>query len=179
MTGWVHAFDQIQRALGTDDTGPVEIWPEEAGRDAHVSMRYASGTILKLDMPEKKGPRMGGIFVGEEGKIEINRNKFTTNPRDFVKNPPAPKLAEKWEGDGWVAQGHIENWFDSIKSRAKPNADVEIGHRSTSMALLANISLATESTLHWDPQRERITNIPEANDLLHYEYRKPWTLEDA
>ena len=47
------------------------------------------------------------------------------------------------------------------------------------VALLANISLATESTLHWDPERQLITNLPEANDLLHYEYRKPWTLEDA
>lgn len=54
---------------------------------------------------------------------------------------------------------------------------MEIGHRSTTMAHLANISLATQSTIHWDPEREVITNNPEANGLLHYEYRKPWTLD--
>ena len=82
--------------------------------------------------------------------------------------------------NGWIdVSEHTRNFLDCLKSRKACNCPVEIGHRSTSMALLANISLATESTLHWDPQRERITNIPEANDLLHYEYRKPWTLEDA
>ena len=89
VTGWVHAFDQVQRALGTDDTGPVEIWPEESGPDGRVSMRYASGTLLKLDMPEDKGPRMGGIFVGEKGKIEINRNRLASNPPELIRERSA------------------------------------------------------------------------------------------
>jgi hypothetical protein len=72
---------------------------------------------------------------------------------------------------------HTRNFLDCIKSRGKPRADVEIGHRSTTMALLADISLATQSTIHWDCQQEKITNLPEANDLLHYEYRAPWKLE--
>ena len=34
VTGWgTHSFDQIQRALGTDETGPVEMVLEEAVRD--------------------------------------------------------------------------------------------------------------------------------------------------
>ena len=29
MTGWgAHGFDQIQWALGMDETGPVEVWAE-------------------------------------------------------------------------------------------------------------------------------------------------------
>jgi predicted dehydrogenase len=80
------------------------------------------------------------------------------------------------EGYSQHVRDHTRNFLDCIKTRENPRADVEIGHRSTTMALLANISLATESTIHWDPIRERITNLPEANNLLHYEYRKPWTL---
>ncbi len=26
------------------------------------------------------------------------------------------------------------------------------------------------------PGEERVTNLPAANDLLHYEYRQPWSL---
>jgi hypothetical protein len=54
---------------------------------------------------------------------------------------------------------------------------VEIGHRSTTFSLLANISLATGLRLEWDAERERITNNQDANNLLHYEYRSPWKLE--
>jgi hypothetical protein len=41
---------------------------------------------------------------------------------------------------------------------------------------LANIALATRQRLDWDPQAERFTNSDAANQLLHYEYRKPWSL---
>ena len=91
----------------------------------------------------------GAIFTGEKCKIEINRNKFSTNPRNFVKNPPDPKLAKRWEGNGSVARGHIENWFDCIKSRAKPNADVEIGHRTVTVGHLINIAREVGRNLRW------------------------------
>ena len=90
VTGWgAHAFDQVQRALGTDDTDPVEIWPETPGPDGKVSMRYASGTILKLDLPRGKGPGLGAIFVGDKGKIEINRNKLASNPPELIQDAAA------------------------------------------------------------------------------------------
>jgi hypothetical protein len=71
------------------------------------------------------------------------------------------------------------NGIGKSKPTAPPsdlNADVETGHRSTTMGNLANISLATHSLLEWDAEREVITNNPQANDLLHYEYREPWKL---
>jgi hypothetical protein len=71
---------------------------------------------------------------------------------------------------------HARNFLDCIKSRELPNADVEIGHRSTTFSHLANISLAVNSRLEWDAEAERITNHEEANKLLHYEYREPWKL---
>ena len=57
-----------------------------------------------------------------------------------------------------------------------PAADIEEGHRSTTFAHLANIALATRKRLDWDPQAERFPHCDEANQLLHYEYRKPWSL---
>jgi len=48
---------------------------------------------------------------------------------------------------------------------------VEIGHRSTSTTLLANIAYHTQAHLAWDAQKEQFTNNPAANKLLSYEYR--------
>ena len=72
---------------------------------------------------------------------------------------------------------HARNFLDCVKSRQKPTADVEIGHRSTTCSLLANISWATGRRIEWDAEHERIKHDDEANSLLHYEYRTPWTLE--
>jgi predicted dehydrogenase len=176
-----HSLDMVQYALGADDSGPVEFFPVEGqGPGARIDFRYADGVVVHMQYPAwttpQRGPHLGGIFVGEKCKIEINRNKFTTNPPDFVENPPDPKLAEKWEGDGWVAIGHIENWFDCIKSRERPNADVEIGHRTVTLGHLINIAREVGRKLQWDPAKEQIINDAEANGLLDRPRRKGWEL---
>ena len=45
------------------------------------------------------------------------------------------------------------------------------------MSLLSKISLAVGQRIEWDAEREQIINSPEGNDMLHYEYRKPWKLD--
>jgi hypothetical protein len=85
-----------------------------------------------------------------------------------------PLVLENHDGYRELDEAHARNFLDCIKSRSKPNCDAEDGHRSTSYALLANIALATGSRLLWDGKAERFTNNDAANDLLDYEYRKPW-----
>ncbi len=174
-----HGFDMVQYALGADDSGPVEFWPVDPGPDGKVNFRYANGVEVRLRFPDQepyRGPRLGAIFVGTDCKIEINRNKFTTNPPDFVKDPPDPKLAEKWEGDGWIAKGHIQNWIDCIKSRERPVADVEIGHRVASICHLITITRQLGRRLKWDPENETFPNDDEANRLLDRTRRTGWEL---
>ncbi len=173
VTGWVHAFDQVQRALGTDETGPVEVWPEEAGPDGRVSLRYATGTVLKLDMPENKGPRMGGIFVGEKGKIEINRNRLASNPPELIAGAPAP--ADKSEYAS-VSHEHIRNWVECMRTRKKTVAPATVGHRSTTICHLIDICRELGRKLQWDPVKEEFVGDPEANALCSRPRRKGYEL---
>lgn len=165
MTNWgAHGIDQIQWALGKDGTGPSELWMETAGPHGIVAMRYKDGPTVTFN--RQGGPMGGGVFFGSECKMEINRNRFATNPADFVKDAPSPAVQDKWEGDGWIAKPHLQNWFDCIKSRELPNADVEIGHRSVSICHLLNITRQLGRKLQWDPERERFIDDDEANKLL-------------
>ncbi len=101
MTNWgAHGVDQVQWALGMCQTGPVEIWPITPGTSGKVGMRYANGVVVSYEL--ESGPMGGAIFTGEDCKIEINRNKFVTNPPDFVKNPPAAA------GGGSVGRGGLD-----------------------------------------------------------------------
>jgi predicted dehydrogenase len=175
MTNWgAHGIDQIQSALGMSKTGPREIWPVTPGPNGKVSMRYADGTQVKFELD--RGPNGGAIFVGSQAKMEVNRNRFATNPADFVKDPPDPSVREKWEGPGWTAAPHLANWLECIKTRNEPNADVEVGHRSITVCHLANLARELGRKLVWNPELEQFEDDDEANQRLDRPRRKGYEL---
>ena len=71
---------------------------------------------------------------------------------------------------------HARSFLDGIKTGSPTTCPVEVGHRSTTTTLLARLALMRHKYLTWDAQAERVTNDPEANALLSYEYRSPWKL---
>jgi hypothetical protein len=154
--------------------GPGRRRDHEPTPTAVVNLRYASGVVLRLD--REKGPMGGAIFIGERGKIEINRNKFTTNPVDLIAKMPDQALADVWEGPGWQAKLHIQNWLDCIRTRARPRADVEIGHRSISVCHLANMGRQLGRKLRWDPKGETFPGDAEATALVTRRRRKEYEL---
>lgn len=217
VTGWgTHSFDQVNRALGTDDTGPTEIVLEEPaairttgkfaprksvggavvgetgdvdtgteyhamaqleGPRARITMRFANGAELKLHLDGDRGPGLGAIFIGEKGKLEINRNKVAANPRELIDSPDNPGPNRRAE-----SAYHLENWIECIKSRGTCHADVEIGQRATTLCHLVNIVRdvgRVGEALKWDSAAERFTNCDEANQLLSRPRRAGYELPDV
>ncbi len=173
MTNWgAHGVDQIQWALGMDDTGPIEIAPLTKGPNGQVRMVYANGVQVNYVIEPGKGPMGGAIFVCEKGKLEVNRNKFTSNPpeiaQQLLKSLDIEEEERKWSDSLalWQAKWHLQNWLDCIRSRKLPVADVEIGHRSVSVCHLANIARATGRVLRWDPTSEVFLQDEAANQFL-------------
>jgi predicted dehydrogenase len=189
MTGTgAHGFDQIQWVLQLDHTGPVEIWAEGGqlkpvvyeqpesreraeglcSRGYRVRMKYANGIEVRL---EDNGPAAGGEFIGDQGKIRIGTNVVTSNPVELAKTPRAELSVQLPSIDN-----HIQNWFDCIKSREKPIADVEIGHRSAIVCHLGNIVRWVGRPLRWDPEKEIFPGDDAANAYLDRPRRKPYEL---
>lgn len=71
---------------------------------------------------------------------------------------------------------HAINFLDCIASRKQPNAPIADAHVSTTACILASIAHRTRSLIHWDSAAERCRNNPAADALLHYRYRKPYSL---
>lgn len=168
MTGWgAHGLDVIQWALGMDNSGPVEVWAEGEGLKAPVSFRYASGTVVHLD---GKGPGGGALFEGTDGTLWIDRGEYKLKPKS--------RRAGKSESDNGPENtyGHLENWIRCVRSREQPAANVEIGHRSTTMCHLGNIARWTGRKLQWDPEKEEFVNDPDANSYLQRTMRAPYVL---
>lgn len=191
MTNWgAHGVDQMQWALGTDDTGPVEMWPmeEKSYRDGNfngqVAMRYANGVVLKFMQPDT-GPWGGGIIIGEKGKIEINRNKFASNPKEIAielrKKIDVSEEERKWSDKValWQARWHLQNWLDCIRSRETPNSDIEAAHRSVSVCHMANITRFVNRRLQWDPTKEQFQDDQEANYWVSRPRRQGFELPEV
>jgi hypothetical protein len=173
MANWgAHGLDQIQWALGMDGTGPVEMWPLTPGCDGQVEMRYSNGVPVRFVLEIGHGPMGGAVFVCEKGKLEINRNKFTSNPKEIaielLKKVDEAEEEKKWSDQTakWQARWHMQNWLDCITTRQLPNADVEIGHKSVSVCHLANITRRLGRRLQWDPARELFAGDEEANSYV-------------
>jgi predicted dehydrogenase len=172
VTGWgTHSLDQVQCALGTDDTGPLEIRPEEQGPRCKLTMRYANGTELRLEGKNRDMEDLGAIFIGGKGRIEILRGDFTADPKELRQGAPpiTPQGAKE-------SIPHIENFFQCIRTRQKPNAEVETGHRATTLCHLINICRAVQRKLRWDPVKEQFIGDEQANALLSRPRRKGYEL---
>jgi predicted dehydrogenase len=177
VTNWgAHGVDQIQWALGMSHTGPVEIWPATPGPGGKVSMRYANG--VTVDFESSEVPMGGATFIGDKGKIVIDRNDFTVEPVELAKDAPERATRQKWEGPGWISRPHIQNWLDCIKTREKPNADVEIGHRSITVCHLIGITRELGRKLRWDPEKETFPGDDEANTYLDRPKREGYRLPE-
>jgi hypothetical protein len=73
----------------------------------------------------------------------------------------------------------MRNWLDCIKSRQRPVADVEIGHRSATVCHLGNIARWSGRRLRWDPVQEKFPDDSEANAYLDRPRRKPYELPET
>jgi predicted dehydrogenase len=124
-------------------------------RNAEIELRGTLGTVYATANTYEIVPERGGAF----------QDSAPRRKGEIVKST-----------DGDLDKQAARDFIDCVKGRRRPNADIEEGHRSTTFAHLANIALATRQRLDWDCKTERFTNSDQANELLHYEYRKPWSL---
>ncbi|MDR2171573.1 MAG: Gfo/Idh/MocA family oxidoreductase [Planctomycetaceae bacterium] len=207
VSGWgTHSYDQVNMALGMNETGPVEIILEEectiqnsgkfvarkptddetgaayyggakvTGPRAKMKMFFANGVELRLHLDGDRGPGLGCIVTGENGKIEINRHKLSSNPKELTANMP-----DEFKNKRPESVYHIENWLECIKNGKKCNADVEYGQRSTTLCELVNIVRTTAKVgekITWDPTNEKFKNNEKGNELLKRQRRKGYELPD-
>jgi hypothetical protein len=139
-----------------------------------VKVFWCDGGLLP-PRPEglEDGRRVGGaVYYGDKGVM-------------FGGNAQMPELVPADESvtgpDPWIERtGDIfEDWIGAIKSGTKSSNDFSWAAKVTEIMLLTNIAVLTQqsnTTLEYDAKNMRITNLPEANDYFHYEYRQGWTL---
>jgi predicted dehydrogenase len=176
MTDWgAHHMDIAQWGLGTELSGPISaegkgVPPTDGIYETfvrfEVTYKYPNGVTMIATSPER-----GTRFEGTDGWVQVWRGGMDAQPKDLLYETLGPEDVHLYESND-----HHGDWLNCIRTRQRPICDVEIGHRSVSVAHLGNIAMRLGRKVQWDPQREEFVNDDEANRWLFKPYRAPWYL---
>jgi predicted dehydrogenase len=159
---------------------------EGSFREASGARRGSGGT----------GSSLAGVqFCGTQGVLAVGRGGYEFVPDMRIApesaippwsrppgHPQVAALAPEPYGPPRQGSGdqpepmahHARHFLDCVKSRQRPVADVEDGHRVAVSCHLANLSMRLGRKLVWDAGKEEIVGDREANALLVRPYRRPW-----
>ncbi|GHT19292.1 NADH-dependent dehydrogenase [Planctomycetales bacterium] len=134
----------------------------------------AKAWLWGKDYPEEmdNNKRNGVMFIGDKGRIFVNRGGLFGKAVEELKENPLPE--DRWKVK--PSNNHMQNFFDCVRSRETPVASAEIEHRSVSACHLTNISIRLGRKIQWDPVKEEIVGDSEANALLKREQREPYRI---
>jgi predicted dehydrogenase len=182
LTNWgVHLMDIVHWGIGQDRPLSVQavggLYRGGAGSDNYEVVdaiyEYPGCTVTweQRHSNTYDGRGYGIKFQGTEGTLLLDRESFTVLPEalGIERFQGAPELS-------WANEDHHNNFFHCIRTRQKPAADIEQGHRSTTPNLLAGIAMQTDRKLNWDSENEKFIDDEHANRYLTRAYRSPWRL---
>jgi predicted dehydrogenase len=180
----VHDLDIARWGLGVE--GPSTVSAAGGKLVFDDDQQVPDSQVVAFEFPETKqmlvyeqrlwspyvqeGYENGVAFYGTDGYILSGRSGWRLfEPRN--KEVPTPKRP-------FSDEPHRRNFLDCIKAGDRPNADIEEGHRSSTLAHLGNIATRLGRRLAFDPKSETISQDDEAASLLRRSYRKPFEIPD-
>ena len=103
----------------------------------------------------------GQMFLSRRGKVQIlgDRNK---------------KIAEDLPRVEQDAPAHVRDFVDAVRQGRASNAEIGIGHLTSSLCHLGNVATRLGRGFSLDPVSEQVLDDEEANRLMGRSYREHW-----
>lgn len=144
-----------------------------------VKLHWYDGGILpprpdELEDDRDLDPEDGIIFVGEKGKMLVEgwggeRPRLIPEARNKSYRRP-PKTLPR-------SIGHYAEWLEACRTGSPTASNFGFAGPLTEAVLLGSVCVRLGGQkLYWDSAAMKVTNLPEANELLHYKYRQGWEL---
>ncbi len=183
MTDWgVHLLDIVHWAMDVDAPLAVAavgdrfyVQDNRDTPDTLIATYDYPGFVATYENRQLNGHGLDGhgygiTFHGTKGTMFIDRGGFTVTPERGADIEPISNTRND------TPISHPRRFLDAMRTRQLPNSDIEIGHRSTTAAMLGNVAYLSGRKIKWDREKEQVLDDPEANKLLDRPYREPWHL---
>ena len=184
MTDWgVHLLDIVQWAMGFDYPQAVSTSGgkfvlkdnRETPDTLQATFSYPGFVCTYENRLANGNPLMqqgyGIVFYGTIATLYVNRAFL-----EIIPESGRGLVAQRVDNSNNSGADHFANFIDCMRSRERPTSDIEIGHRSSSTAILGNVSYLAGRSIVWDGETESVVGDEEANALLQRAYRAPWVL---
>ena len=119
----------------------------------------------------------GVAFIGEYGTLVVDRGGWevivetkSTSAKEGLVDLHFPRATTPG------LDLHVANFIDCLKTRNKPNCDIEIGAHIARFSQMGNIAFRLDRKIVWDSDKLEFSKDPEANAMMKAEYRAPWSL---
>jgi hypothetical protein len=106
---------------------------------------------------------MGWVEAGDSGKLVLSSPELTAG-REIA------------EVGGYPATFHVRNFLDCVKSRSQPNTNAEAACNAHIACNAANIAIALNRTVKFDPVKNEFIGDEHANRLRSEALREPWRI---
>ena len=144
-----------------------------------VKLTWYDGGLMparpeELEDGRKMGDQCGGvIYVGNKGTILCGSHGAAG-----LRLIPEEKMRAYQKPPKTLPRsiGHRREWIQACKGGKAAGANFNYAGPLTETVLLGNIALRTGEKLYWDSENLKVTNVPEANNYIHRQYRKGWSL---
>jgi len=141
-----------------------------------VRMTWYDGGLMPTRPKElERGRRLGDngvLLVGDRGKIMAgcageSPRLIPESKMKAYKRPP--KTLPR-------SIGHYREWVEACKGGKPATSNFNYAGPLTEIVLLGNLAIRTGKKLDWDGPNMKVTNVSEANEYIHRQYRQGWTL---
>ncbi len=142
----------------TSDEGALVTWYDGS---AYHQIPHDQ-TTLPADV---KLPEQGSVIIGDKGTMVLpHMNGPRLYPLENYKDYKYPKLP---------GNDHWHQFVDACRGEGKTSAGFEYAGPLTESVLLGGVACRfPNQKLEWDAKALKFTNVAEANQYLHREYRK-------
>ena len=160
----------------------MKVHYEFAGRGLHppVDLHWYDGGLLPKRSPYlpddfQLWPGGGIMYEGEKGVLvhKGHGTDHTLYPASLMEEyADTPETYER------VGTTHEMNWANACKGVGEAVSPFSYAGPLTEMMNLGIVAARTGYgvQIEWDEKKGEVTNVPEANQYLHREYREGWTI---
>ncbi len=192
-----HIMDPANWALQLSNPTSIEVVEQEGATD----VSGPNSSIIKYEFPERRGmapvtvywydggnkpPRPEGLdedevlgdgangtlFVGEDGMITCG--EYGGNARLL----PSSLMEDREMPDPMIPRsvGHQREWLQACKGGPMSLSNFDYSGPFTEMVLLGVLASRLDTTIQWDSENLRVTNVPDAQEYVEGYYRSGWEL---